>query len=131
MGISLPGGGLVSITLAAAISAALVSWRLHRRRVAVPRWPIPDERAEPPLPEAIRALRRAHLRSLAADAAEARGEPWPGDAEPGSMPLGPGGTGDDEGLDEFGAPAGTGWKSASPVSIRNHLWRARQRPPTR
>jgi DNA-binding SARP family transcriptional activator len=115
-GVQLPSGGLVGITLAAAISAALVAWRLHRRRVAVPRWPIPDERTEPPLPEAISALRRAHLRSLAADAAEARGEPWPDDAEPGDMISGSGGTGDDEGLDEFGAPAGAAWQPASPVS---------------
>jgi DNA-binding SARP family transcriptional activator len=115
-GVHLPDGGLVGITLAAAISAALVAWRLHRRRVAVPRWPIPDERTEPPLPEAICALRRAHLRSLAADAAEARGEPWPDDAEPGDMIPGPGGTGDEEGLDEFGAPAAAGWQPGSPVS---------------
>jgi len=115
-GVQLPDGGLVGITLAAAISAALVAWRLHRRRVAVPRWPIPDERTEPPLPEAISALRRAHLRSLAADAAEARGEPWPDDAEPGDMIPGSGGTGDEEGLDEFGAPAGASWQPGSPVS---------------
>jgi DNA-binding SARP family transcriptional activator len=115
-GVHLPDGGLVGITLAAAISAALVAWRLHRRRVAVPRWPIPEERTEPPLPEAISALRRAHLRSLAADAAEARGEPWPDDAEPGDMISGSGGTGDDEGLDEFGAPGGAAWQPASPVS---------------
>ena len=115
-GVHLPDGGLVGITLAAAISAALVAWRLHRRRVAVPRWPIPEERTEPPLPEAISALRRAHLRSLAADAAEARGEPWPDDAEPGDMIPGPGATGDEEGLDEFGAPASAAWQRASPVS---------------
>lgn len=115
-GVHLPDGGLVGITLAAAISAALVAWRLHRRRVAVPRWPIPDVRTEPPLPEAISALRRAHLRSLAADAAEARGEPWPDDAEPGDMIPGPSATGDEEGLDEFGAPTGAAWQPGRPVS---------------
>ncbi len=118
--VHLPGGGLVGITLAAAISAAMVAWRLHRRRAFVPRWPSPDERAEPPLPEAITALRRAHLRSLAADAAEARGEPWPDDPEPGDMIPGPGRTGDDEGLDEFGAPAGAVWQPAGPVSGDGH-----------
>src|SRR5260370_32000274 len=35
----LPGGGLGGITLAAAISAAMVAWRLPRRRAFVPRWP--------------------------------------------------------------------------------------------
>jgi DNA-binding SARP family transcriptional activator len=102
-GIDLPGGGLVAITLAAAISGALVAWRLHRRRAAAPRWPIPAGRPEPPVPDVISRLRRAHLRSLAADAAEARGEPWPGDEDPG--PAGPGDAEDGEGLDEFGAPA--------------------------
>ena len=83
-GIHLPSGGLVGITLAAAISAALVAWRLHRRRTAVPRWPIRGERSEPPLPDAITRLRRAHLQSMAAADAEARGEPWPGDEDPGA-----------------------------------------------
>lgn len=104
VGIDLPGGGLVGITLAAAISMALVAWRLHRRRIAVPRWPSPPAQPEPEVPETIRTLRRAHLRSLAADAAEARGEPWPGDAEPDDTPPGPAGADDDDGLDEFGAP---------------------------
>jgi DNA-binding SARP family transcriptional activator len=116
-GVHLPGGGLVGVTLAAALSAALVTWRLHRRRTAVPRWPIPAERAEPPVPEAISTLRRAHLRSLAADAAEARGEPWPDEAEPGEAGSSGWGETDDDGLDEFGAPAGrTTRQPASPAS---------------
>src|SRR5207244_4191696 len=79
VGIHLPDGGLVGITFAAAISAALVAWRLHRRRVATARWPIPDEPFEPPLPQIVATLRRADLQSAAADAAETHGEPWPGD----------------------------------------------------
>ncbi len=99
--IHLPGGGLTGITFAAAISAALVAWRLHRRRVATARWPIPDGPFEPPLPETIQTLRRAHLNSLAADAADAHGQPWPGDD------AAAGGDIDGDGaLDEFGAPAG-------------------------
>lgn len=117
VGIDLPGGGLVGITLAAAISTALVAWRLHRRRIAVPRWPSPPARPEPEVPETIRALRRAHLRSLAADAAEAGGEPWPGGAEPGDTPPGPAGADDDDGLDEFGAPvSGTRQPPVTPAS---------------
>jgi DNA-binding SARP family transcriptional activator len=106
--IALPGSGIAGITLAAAISAALVAWRLHRRRLAVPRWPIPDDQPEPPLPDIITRLRRAHLDSIAADTAEARGEPWP-DHDPGSLAAAGGGDGtDDDGLDEFGAPTGPG-----------------------
>jgi DNA-binding SARP family transcriptional activator len=101
VGIQLPGGGLAGITLAAAISAALVAWRLHRRRVATARWPSPPRPAEPPVPEVISRLRRAHLDSLAADAAEARGEPWD-DEQALEAPA----ADDDDGLDEFGAPAG-------------------------
>jgi hypothetical protein len=102
VGIGLPDGGLVGITLAAAISAALVAWRLHQRRIAVPCWPALARVPAPPgIPAAIRALRRAHLRSLAADAAEAHGELWP-DAT-GSPPWSVADDGD--GLDEFGAPA--------------------------
>jgi len=82
-GIGLPGGSLVGITLAAAVSTALAAWRLHRRRAAVPRWPARPGQAEAPLPDAITRLRRAYLRGLAAEAAE-----------------------DEAGLDEFGAPAG-------------------------
>ncbi len=106
VGIHLPDGGLVGITLAAAVSAALVAWRLHRRRVATARWPIPPGPSEPPIPEVVARLRRAHVQSAAADAAESRGEPWPDD-EP--VPLDTGGhaeTDDDDGLDEFGAPVG-------------------------
>lgn len=114
-GVHLPAGGLVGITLAAALSMALAGWRLHRRRAAVPRWPIPDERADPPLPEAISALRRAHLRSLAADAAEARGEPWPDDALPPPVDAGDAGE-----LDEFGAPA-AGQPATSPRARGGHL----------
>jgi hypothetical protein len=116
-GIHLPGGGLVGITLAAAISTALVAWRLQRRRSAVPRWPIPGERAEPPVPEAISTLRRAHLRSLAADAAESRGEPWPDEDNSGEAgPPGDGEAEDGEGLDEFGAPASpAAWQPATPA----------------
>lgn len=114
-GVHLPAGGLVGITLAAALSMALAGWRLHRRRAAAPRWPIPDERSDPPLPEAISALRRAHLRSLAADAAEARGEPWPDDA----LPL-PGDAGDAGELDEFGAPA-AGQPATPPRAGGGHL----------
>ncbi len=103
VGIHLPGGGLVGITLAAAISAALVAWRLHRRRVATARWPSPPGPAEPPVPEVVSRLRRAHLDSLAADAAEARGESW--DDEQALESPAPAAD-DDDGLDEFGAPAG-------------------------
>ena len=118
-GIHLPSGGLVGITLAAAISTALVAWRLHRRRTAVPRWPIRGERSEPPLPDAITRLRRAHLQSMAAADAEARGEPWPGDEDPGAAgPDGHGEAADDgDGLDEFGAPTGpAAWRPADPES---------------
>jgi len=111
--IHLPSGGLVGITFAAAISAALVAWRLHRRRVATARWPIPDEPFEPPLPDTIRTLRRAHLDSLAADTAEAHGEPWPSD-ESALLAAGNHSADDDEeGIDEFSAPTGTsGWQPA-------------------
>jgi DNA-binding SARP family transcriptional activator len=106
--IHLPSGGLVGVTFAAAISAALVAWRLHRRRVATARWPIPDEPFEPPLPDTIRTLRRAHLDSLAADTAEAHGEPWPGD-ETALLTSSSHSAEDDgeEGIDEFGAPTGS------------------------
>jgi DNA-binding SARP family transcriptional activator len=107
VGIHLPGGGLAGITLAAAISAALVAWRLHRRRTAALCWPADSERAET-LPDAVTRLRRAYLQSMAASDAEARGEPWPGEDDPGALGLGGlGEAGDNgEGLDEFGAPAG-------------------------
>ena len=110
VGINLPGGGLVGVTLAAAISTALVAWRLHRRRVAVPRWPSPPASPEPDVPGTIRALRRAHLRSLAADTPEAHGELWPGDTTSGDVHAEPTGADDDDELDEFGAPV----TSASP-----------------
>lgn len=100
-GVRLPGGGLVGITLAAAISTALVAWRLHQRCAAIPRWPATTRPVPPDVPVAVRALRRAHLRSLAADTAQAHGEPW---ADPAG--LAPGSDTDDgDGLDEFGAPA--------------------------
>jgi DNA-binding SARP family transcriptional activator len=117
VGIHLPTGGLVGITLAAAVSTALLAWRLHRRRTAVPRWPARSERAEPPLPEAITRLRRAHLRSLAADEAEALGNPWPDEDSPGDSEADGGGDADDsgDGLDEFGAPAGPApWRLPEP-----------------
>ena len=95
-GIALPGGGLAGITLATAIGTALVAWRVQRARAARPRWPIPQPRSEPPLPPSIRALRRAHLRSLAE-----HGEP--GGAWRAADHSGTDGGG---GLDEPGAPTG-------------------------
>jgi DNA-binding SARP family transcriptional activator len=117
VGIHLPDGGLVGITLAAAISAALVAWRLHRRRVATARWPIPDEPFEPPLPQIVSTLRRADLERTAADDAEARGEPWPGeDTTPPVPAAGNNAVADmdglTDGLDEFGAPSAGAWAPA-------------------
>lgn len=84
VGIGLPGGGLAGITLAAAVSAALVAWRLHRRRTARPRWPIPASRPEPPLPDVITRLRRAHLRNIDIDGRQAPGQAWPAGGMPAS-----------------------------------------------
>ena len=63
VGIHLPGGGLAGITLAAAISTALVAWRLHRRRTAALRWPSGQRTRRDAVPEAVSGLRRAYLRS--------------------------------------------------------------------
>ncbi len=103
-GIGLPGGSLVGITLAAAVSTALAAWRLHRRRAAVPRWPARPGQVEAPLPDAITRLRRAYLRSLGAEAAGTRSGPWPDPRPPG--PAACRAAEDEAGLDEFGAPVG-------------------------
>jgi DNA-binding SARP family transcriptional activator len=106
VGIHLPRGGLLGITAAAAISAALVAWRLHRRRAAALAWPADAERAET-LPDAVIRLRCAYLRSTAANDPGAGGEPRPA-GDTACPALGGPGSGEDDGdgLDEFGAPAG-------------------------
>ncbi|ACU72907.1 transcriptional regulator, SARP family [Catenulispora acidiphila DSM 44928] len=122
--VSLPDGGAIGITLAVALGSALVLARRWRTRRADPRLPI----AEPPLPGALLAARRAQ-RSLAAaqhslaaspedavhdeehdDLFDAKGiEDLDEDAFGADQNL----IGDDadswddaEELDEFGAPAG-------------------------
>lgn len=81
-----------------------MAWRLHRRRVAVPRWPSPPASPEPDVPDTIRTLRRAHLRHLAAGTPETHGESRPGDSASGDAHAEPAGTHEDDELDEFGAP---------------------------
>ena len=102
-GIDLPGGDLVGATLAATISAAVVAWRLHRRRAAIPRWPVPASHSEEAVPDTIARLRRAHLRGMAARTAEAHGDSWPDPDVPGQPGPPRGDAGD--GLDEPGVPA--------------------------
>jgi DNA-binding SARP family transcriptional activator/LysM repeat protein len=122
--VSLPDGGTIGITLAVALGSALVLARRWRTRRADPRLPI----AEPPLPGALLAARRAHRSLVAAEHGLAASAEDAGHAEEyddlldtqviedlDDDPFGDDQslTGDDAGswddaeeLDEFGAPAG-------------------------
>lgn len=123
--VSLPDGGTIGITLAVALGSALVLARRWRTRRADPRLPV----AEPPVPGALLAARRAQ-RALAAaahgpavSAEDADGEETYGDLvdaaviedldddlftadEPDSTGDGADDWDDTEELDEFGAPTG-------------------------
>lgn len=77
-GIPLPSGAIVGMSLAAAITAALTTARLHRRRNYRPGTP-GQPRPEPPPPPSVRALERAsrtigaHTEAAPAPAAGLRG----------------------------------------------------------
>ncbi len=59
--VELPSGLIIGISLAAALSTAVVMTRMHQRRARQPAAVPGTAPAEPPLPPALRRARRAHL----------------------------------------------------------------------
>jgi len=84
-GIDLPGGGLASLALAVAVASAVALARVQRRRRYRPDPALsPDlEAGEPPLPPAVRALRRAaHLATAAGSSGPPQTGMDPGAGDP-------------------------------------------------
>lgn len=63
--VELPDGGMVGIGLAGALAAAIALARKRRRIRTTARWPVPMTTDRPVVPEAVAAIERAHLATLA------------------------------------------------------------------
>ncbi|MEZ0107900.1 DNA-binding SARP family transcriptional activator/LysM repeat protein [Catenulispora sp. EB89] len=63
--VNLPGGGVVGVSLAGALAAAIALARKRRRIRTTARWPIPLDTPQPAVPESVAEIERAHLATLA------------------------------------------------------------------